>query len=84
MSLRSFLDSLAQSPAAQRSFFEVSRHAMLRAMARKYPYLPHQILEDAAMQAFGQLWEEALASFCRRILRGPMGIGRTSRATSPW
>lgn len=63
MSLRSFLDSLAQSPVAQRSFFDVSRHAMLRAMARKYPYLPHQMLEDAAMLAFGQLWEDGIGQF---------------------
>ncbi|WP_313315345.1 RNA polymerase sigma factor [Pulveribacter sp.] len=63
MSLRSFLDALAQSPAAQRSFFEAARHAMLRAMARHYSYLPHQMLEDAVMLAFEQLWKDGIGQF---------------------
>jgi hypothetical protein len=61
MPLRSFLthspDHLTCSAA-----FETARHAMLRAMARRYPYLPHQMLEDAAMLAFEQLWKDGVGS----------------------
>lgn len=63
MPLRSFLDSLTRSSDLQRSFFEAARHAMLRAMARHYPYLPHQMLEDAAMLAFEQLWKDGVGQF---------------------
>ena len=63
MPLRSFLDSLTRSSDLQRSFFEAARHAMQRAMARHYPYLPHQMLEDAAMLAFEQLWKDGVGQF---------------------
>jgi len=63
MSLRSFLDTLAGSRAAQRTFFDQARRAMLGALARKHPSLPHALLEDAAMQAFEQLWNHRIGAF---------------------
>jgi len=63
MSLRHFLDHIAQSPTELRSFFEQSRTTMLRLLGRKFWYLPHQILEDAVMHAYTQLWEGKLTQF---------------------
>lgn len=63
MSLRLFLDHIAESPARLRSFFEQSRTTMLRALGRKFWYLPHQMLEDAVMHAHTQLWEGKLTQF---------------------
>ena len=74
MPLRSFLDSLARSPDLQRSFFEAARHAMLRSMARHYAFLPHQMLEDAAMLAFEQLWKEGIGQFVSPHAAGSAGF----------
>lgn len=63
MSLRLFLDHIAQSPALLRSFFEQSRSAMLHTLGRKFWYLPHQMLEDAVMHSYTQLWEGRLTQF---------------------
>lgn len=63
MSLRLFLDHIALSPAQLRSFFEQSRSAMLHALGRKFWYLPHQMLEDAVMHSYTQLWEGKLTQF---------------------
>ena len=63
MSLRRFLETLARSIAAQHALFDDGRDAMLRALDRKYRRVPHQILEDAAMQAFEQLWNDGVGEF---------------------
>lgn len=63
MSLPLFLDHIAQAPAELRSFFDQSRHAMLRVLGRKFWYAHHQLLEDAVMQAFAQLWDGELTKF---------------------
>ena len=74
MPLRSFLDSLTRSSDLQRSFFFFFRHAKLRAMARHYPYLPHQMLEDAAMLAFEQLWKDGVGQFVSPHAAGSEGF----------
>ena len=63
MSLRLFLDHISQSPEELRIFFDQSRHAMLRLLGRKFWYAPHQLLEDAVMLVFGQMWDGRLAQF---------------------
>lgn len=63
MSLRLFLDHISQSPEDLRSFFDKSRHVMLRLLGRKFWYVPHQLLEDAVMLVFGQLWGGELDKF---------------------
>ena len=63
MSLRLFLDHIAQSPTELRSFFDQSRSAMLRVLGRKFWDVPHQLLEDAAMLTFGQLWDGKMDGF---------------------
>ena len=55
MSLRPFLDHLAASPDEMRQFFLHARSTMLRVLGYKFPKIPHQMLEDAVMQAFKQM-----------------------------
>lgn len=63
MSLRQFLDHLCQSPEEMHSFFLHGRAFALRVLGRRFSNLPHQMLEDAVMHAFHQMWNEELGSF---------------------
>ncbi|MBR7783604.1 RNA polymerase sigma factor [Undibacterium luofuense] len=63
MSLRPFLDHLATSPDEMRQFFQHARSTMLRVLGYRFPKIPHQMLEDAVMQAFKQLWGDQLGQF---------------------